>query len=141
MFGLIATASALAFHSFTLMHGSALNDDCMFVIHLMVLLGFSWHSSSLLCFGKSRTAYASQTPCTSSYTQVTLWHRYDEAIMAAAQGNTELALQQFQDATEVAQQQQDKQLETMAATAVGLLLTSAGQNAQQQEVGWKVLQQ
>lgn len=61
--------------------------------------------------------------------------------MAAAQGNTELALQQFQDATEVAQQQQDKQLETMAATAVGLLMTGPGQNSEQQEVGWKTLQQ
>ena len=68
-------------------------------------------------------------------------HRYDEAIMAAAQGNAELALRQFQEATEIARQQQDRQLETMAATAVGLLLTSASQATEQQELGWKVLQE
>ena len=67
--------------------------------------------------------------------------RYDEAIMAAARGNAELALRQFQEATEIARQQQDRQLETMAATAVGLLLTSPGQGIEQQEVGWKVLQE
>ena len=73
--------------------------------------------------------------------RATVWLRYDEAVIAAAQGNAQLALQQFQEATVVAQQQQDKQLETMAATAVGLLLTSPDQGIEQQEVGWKVLQQ
>ena len=61
--------------------------------------------------------------------------------MAAAQGNAELALQQFQEATQIARQQQDRQLETMAATAVGLLLTSACQATEQQELGWKALQE
>lgn len=61
--------------------------------------------------------------------------------MAAARGNAELALRQFQEATEIARHQQDRQLETMAATAVGLLLTSPGQGTEQQELGWKVLQE
>ena len=66
--------------------------------------------------------------------------RYDEAVIAAAQGNTALALEQFQEATTVAQQQQDKQLETMAASAMGLVLTSTGMSIEQQEEGWKYLQ-
>ena len=98
-------------------------------------------SAAFFAMERAVRLYIPECPSTSSCTRVIVWHRYDEAIMAAAQGNTELALQQFQDATEVAQQQQDKQLETMAATAVGLLLTSPGQNREQQEVGWKVLQQ
>ena len=67
--------------------------------------------------------------------------RYDEAVIAAAHGNAELALKQFLEATVVAKQQQDRQLETMAVTAVGLLQTSPGQSIEQQELGWKVLQQ
>ncbi|KAL3139910.1 hypothetical protein ABBQ38_004202 [Trebouxia sp. C0009 RCD-2024] len=67
--------------------------------------------------------------------------RYDEAVIAAAHGNAELALKQFEEAAVVAQQQQDRQLETMAVTAVGLLQTSPGQSVEQQEKGWKVLQQ
>ena len=73
--------------------------------------------------------------------RVVVSHRYDEAIMAAAQGDADLALQQFQEATEIARQQQDRQLETMAATAVGLLLTGASQGIEEQELGWKVLQE
>lgn len=68
-------------------------------------------------------------------------YRYDEAIMAAAQGNADLALEQFYEATEIAREQKDRQLETMAATAVGLLLTSASQGTEKQELGWKVLQE
>lgn len=66
--------------------------------------------------------------------------RYDEAVITAAQGKADLALQHFMEATSVAQQQQDKQLETMAATAVGLLLSSPSQSMEKQEEGWKVLQ-
>ena len=61
-------------------------------------------------------------------------------MTAAAQGNVEEALKLFRAATDVAQEQQDKQLETMAATAVGLLLTGSGQALQQQEEGWQFLQ-
>lgn len=66
--------------------------------------------------------------------------RYDEAVTAAAQGDVQLALQLFQAATVVAVEQQDKQLETMAATAVGLLMTGNSQDLQQEEEGWTFLQ-
>ena len=66
--------------------------------------------------------------------------RYDEAVTAAAQGDVQLALQLFQAATAVAVEQQDKQLETMAATAVGLLMTGHSQDLQQEEEGWTFLQ-
>ena len=66
--------------------------------------------------------------------------RYDEAVTAAAQGDVQLALQLFQAATAVAVEQQDKQLETMAATAVGLLMTGNSQDLQQEEEGWTFLQ-
>lgn len=66
--------------------------------------------------------------------------RYDEAVTAAAQGDVRLALQLFRAATAVAVEQQDKQLETMAATAVGLLMTGNSQDLQQEEEGWTFLQ-
>ncbi len=66
--------------------------------------------------------------------------RYDEAVTAAAQGKVEVALKLFQAATAVAVEQQDKQLETMAATAVGLLMTGNSQDLEQQEEGWHFLQ-
>ena len=66
--------------------------------------------------------------------------RYDEAVTAAAQGDVHLALQLFQAATAVAVEQQDKQLETMAATAVGRLMTGNSQDLPQDEQGWTFLQ-
>ena len=66
--------------------------------------------------------------------------RYDEAVTAAAQGKVKLALLLFQAATAVAVEQQDKQLETMAATAVGLLMTASTQDLKDQEEGWLFLQ-
>lgn len=66
--------------------------------------------------------------------------RYDEGVLAAAQGQSQQALRLFQEACVIAAEQQDKQLETMAATAVGLLLSSSSQQPQQQQEGWSALQ-
>ena len=66
--------------------------------------------------------------------------RYDEAVLAAAQGEVHLALSLFQDASAIAAEQQDKQLETMAATAVGLLMCSTSHDPEEQQQGWHTLQ-
>lgn len=92
-----------------------------------MLMTLTCISANLLCLGAVVSLHV-------------MCRRYDEAVIAAAHGNAALALQQFQQAVVVAQQQQDRQLETMAVTAVGLLQTSPGQSIEQQEEGWKVLQ-
>lgn len=51
------------------------------------------------------------------------------------------AQRHFEEASVVAVEQQDRQLETMACTALGLLLTSSHfPDLQDQQMGWKRLQ-
>lgn len=67
--------------------------------------------------------------------------RYDEALTQAAEGNMQTARQHFEAASVVAEEQQDRQLETMACTALGLLLTSRHfPDKKDQQTGWQYLQ-
>ena len=61
-------------------------------------------------------------------------------MIAAARNERQLALKLFEESCAVAAEQQDKQLETMAVTAVGLLLICSKHKVAEQRRGWQTLQ-